>query len=134
MVDLPSLEIDVVNMKVVTLLKTSGPSVLLASLCCLTPVALVLFGASITSFGVVLFTKTLSRYEWIFGVLRLASLGGSLTIYFRRTGICTLDQVKARRNEILNVTLLALITGAIAYEVWYFGIVAYAGTLLHLWS
>lgn len=121
-------------MKIGTLLKISGPTVLLASLCCLTPVVLVLLGASVSSFGVMLFTRTLGPHEWIFGVTGLLFLAGSLTVYFRSVGICTLDQAKARRNEIVNATLLAAITSVIGYGVWYFGIVGYAGKLLHLWA
>lgn len=122
------------GMKIGTLLKISGPAVLLASLCCLTPVVLVLLGASVSSFGVMLFTRTLGPYEWIFGATGLLLLAGSLTVYFRSVGVCTLDQAKARRNEIINVTLLALITSAIGYGVWFLGLLGYAGRLLHLWT
>jgi hypothetical protein len=121
-------------MKIATLVKISGPPVLIASLCCLTPVVLVLLGASVGSFGVVLFTKTLGPYEWVFTGLGVIALAASLVVHFRSRGICTLDQAKARRNELINGTLLALIASAIGYSVWYFGVVGFAGKALRLWG
>lgn len=120
-------------MKIGSLLKVAAPPVLLSSLCCTTPVVFVLLGASAGSFGVTLFTKTLAPYEWTFSLLGLASLGLSLVLYLRGRGICTLDQAQARRNEVINATLLTLIAGCVGYAVWYLALVSYAGHVLHLW-
>ena len=121
-------------MKMGSLFRVTAPSVFVSSLCCVTPIMFVLLGASTGSFGVTLFTKTIAPFEWIFGVLGLVFLVSSLVLYFRELGICTLDQAKARRNEVINTTLLSLITGAIGYRVWYLGLVGYAGKVLHLWT
>jgi len=122
-----------VSMKIAQVLKMSFPSALVASLCCLSPLVLVLLGASATSFGVVLFTKTLVPYEWGFFLAGVLFLAGSLTSYFRSRGICTIDQVRARRNEVINATLLVVLTTVVVFGIVE-GAVTIAGQSLGLWS
>lgn len=119
-------------MKIGHLLKLSLPAAIVASLCCLSPLVFVLLGASATSFGVVLFTKTLGPYEWAFFLGGLAFLGGSLTAYFRGRNICTVDQALARRREVANTALLVGVAALGAFGVLYGG-VTLAGHAIALW-
>ncbi len=59
----------------------------------------------------------------------------ALVIYFRRTkGICTIDEAKRRRNEIVNMVALTLITGILGYLVFLYVIVHYIGVFLDIWA
>lgn len=119
-------------MKFVEMVRLALPSAIVASLCCLSPLVFVLFGASVTSFGVVLFTRTLGPYEWAFFLAGLAAFAASLTIYFRSRNICTLDQVRARRREVINTALLGGVVAAIVFAVIY-GSVGATGHSMGLW-
>lgn len=119
-------------MKIGQMLKLTLPSAIVASLCCLSPLVFVLFGASATSFGVVLFTKTLGPYEWAFFLGGSVFLGGSLAAYFRSRDICTLDQVRARRREVVNTVLLVGLAAVVAFGALY-GAVTVAGRTVGLW-
>ncbi len=119
-------------MKISRAFKLTLPAALIASLCCLSPLAFVLAGASMTSLAVTLFTRTLAPFEWAFFTAGLAFLAASLVLYFRRNGICTLDQVAARRREVINTSLLAGVVALASFCLVY-GAVAIAGQSLSLW-
>jgi hypothetical protein len=110
-----------------------GASAIVASLCCLTPLVLVLFGLSTVAFAASLADTLYGTYKWIFRILGLVLLTVSLVIYFRSRGICTLDDAKRRKNEIINKVLLALVAGILAYIIFLYVIVHYAGVLLDIW-
>jgi NAD/NADP transhydrogenase beta subunit len=119
-------------MRVTEVLKLSLPAAIVGSLCCLSPLVFVLLGASASSFGVVLFTRTLGPYEWAFFLGGAVLFGGSLIAYFRSRNICTLDQVRARRREVLNTALLVAVAALVIFGLVYGG-VAVAGQSLGLW-
>ena len=119
-------------MKIAQMLKLTLPSAIVASLCCLSPLVFVLFGASATSFGVVLFTRTLGPYEWAFFLAGSVFLGGSLAAYFRSRDICTLDQVRARRREVVNTALLVGLAALVTFATVY-GAVSIGGRSIGLW-
>ncbi len=118
-----------------SILKITGIPVLVASLCCLTPVVLVLFGLGSVSLAASLADTLYDTYKWIFRIAGLVLLGLSLIWYFRsEKGICTLDEAKKRRNEILNIVGITLVVGVVGYVLWLYVIVEYVGKLLHIWS
>jgi hypothetical protein len=119
-------------MKVTQVLTLSLPAAIVASLCCLSPLVLVLFGAGATSFGVVLFTRTLGPFEWTFFLGELVFLGGSLVLYFRSRNICTLDQMRAHRREAVNTGLLVVLAALVAFVMIY-GTVTVSGNSIGLW-
>jgi len=54
--------------------------------------------------------------------------------YLRRTkGICTIDEVQKRRNEILNLAVLVLATGIVGYFFFLYVVVEYIGIWLKIW-
>ncbi|MBI4175197.1 hypothetical protein HY523_01115 [Candidatus Berkelbacteria bacterium] len=115
--------------------KVTWLPVVFASLCCLSPVILVLLGLSTVSFAASLADTLYGTYKWSFRALGLILLLVSLGWYFwKAKGICTLDEAKRRRNEIINTVLIVLLSGVIGYVVFLYIIVEYAGILLGIWS
>ncbi len=117
------------------LFKITWFPVLIASLCCFAPVILVLFGFSTVAFAASLSDILYGQYKWWFRLVGLLLLTASFAIYLRRSkGICALDQVKQRRNEIINLALLVLITGVIGYILWLYVGVEFIGLWLGIWG
>lgn len=105
---------------------------MIGGLCCVTPIVLVLLGlASITAaadLGDVLY----GNYRWIFRSVALAFLALALVVYFRRKGICTLDQARRERNRIINTALVVLIFAVGIYIFWTYIAVHYWGIAVGL--
>jgi hypothetical protein len=121
--------------KIVELLKITGIPVLLASLCCLSPVILVLLGVSTVSFASSLADTFYGEYKWVFRGVGMLALIGSLAFYLRRTkGICTIDDVVRRRNEVINYLALTVIAGVLGYIFFLYVVVHYLGVWLSLWN
>ena len=117
------------------LLQLTGLPVLVASLCCLAPVIFVLLGLSTVSFAASLADTLYGDFKWLFRGVGLAALALSVYWYLRtKRGICTLDQAKQRRNEIINVILLSLSVGVIGYIVWLYVVVELLGLALGIWN
>jgi len=122
-------------MKVRELLGVVSVPALLASLCCLSPVVLVLLGISTVSFGASLADTLYGDYKWLFRAVGFLALLVSVIVYLRRKrGICTLDDAKRRRTEVVNVVMLALIGGVLAYLFFLYVVVHYVGVFLGLWT
>lgn len=109
--------------------------VIVASLCCLSPVILVLFGLSTAAFAGSLANTLYGSYKWLFRIVGLLLLTVSIILYLRRQkGICTLDEAKKRRNEIINIVLVAISAAIVGYVIWLYVIVEYIGKLLNIWK
>jgi len=109
--------------------------VLLASLCCLTPVIFVLFGLSTVAIATSLADILNGEYEWLFRLVGLVLLATSFVVYLRRErGICTISDVKKRRREIINLALIVFSAGVIGYVIFLYVIVELAGVALGIWS
>ncbi len=122
-------------MRIQEILKISSIPVVLASLCCLSPIILVLLGISTVSFASSLSDTLYGEYKWAFRIAGFVALLFSLGYYLRRQkGICTIDDVKRRRNEIINYLALTLIAGVLGYIFFLYVIVHYLGVLLTLWE
>ncbi len=116
------------------ILRLTWVPVLVASLCCLAPVIVVLFGLGSVSFAISLYSVTYGTYWWAFVLAGVVLVGTSLVLYFRRRkSICTIDEAKKRRQEILNISLIVFFAAAVAYIVWNYGIVAFIGSRLGIW-
>jgi alpha-1,6-mannosyltransferase len=100
---------------------------LAGGLCCVTPIVLVTIGVASVSTAAAFGNVLYGDYRWGFRLLGLAILAGSLVRYFRKQGVCTLDQVKRRRNWLVNVSLLALIGSTTVYTFWTYVVVHYWG-------
>ncbi|PIR45043.1 MAG: hypothetical protein COV10_01550 [Candidatus Vogelbacteria bacterium CG10_big_fil_rev_8_21_14_0_10_51_16] len=121
--------------KLKEVLSFSWAPVVLASLCCLSPVIFVLLGVSTISFAGSLADTLYGDYKWLFRTIGLLALLASFVVYLRRAkGICTIDEAKKRRNEILNYLLLSLIVGIVGYFFFLYVVVEYIGIGLGIWG
>lgn len=117
------------------ILKISSIPVVLASLCCLSPVILVLLGVSTVSFASSLADTFYGEYKWVFRFVGIIALLGSLTHYlYRKKGVCTIDDVKRRRNEIINYIALTIVAGVLGYIFFLYVVVHYIGVWLTIWK
>ena len=114
--------------------KLTWAPVVFASLCCLSPLILVLLGLSTATFAASLSNTLYGGYRWLFRIGGLLLLGVSVWMYFRRKGVCTIDEAKKRRTEIINTVSLVFTISVIGYVVFLYGIVEYAGTLAGIWN
>jgi len=115
-------------------LKLSSIPVVIASLCCLSPLILVLIGVSTVSFASSLADTFYGDYKWWFRAAGLVALLGAVYVYLTRTkGICTIDEARRRRNEIINYLALTLIIGVLGYLFFLYVVVHYLGAWLGLW-
>lgn len=115
--------------------KFSALPVVFASLCCLSPIILVLLGLSTVSFASSLADTLYGDYAWYFRGAGLVLLIVAIVYYLRRTkGICTLDDARKRRNEIINIVALSLIVAVIGYVFFLYVVLHYIGVFLNLWT
>jgi len=122
-------------MKTKEIFKVTSIPVLFASMCCLSPVILILFGLSTVSFATSLADTLYGDYKWVFRLLGLILLMGSLVFYIRRKkGICTIDEFKKRRNEVLNIIFTSLIVTVLGYVFFLYVVVHYIGVFLKIWE
>lgn len=116
------------------IIKVTGVPILVASLCCVSPVILVLFGLGTVSFAASLTDTLYGTYRWAFRIAGIVFLAASLVWYLRRKGICTIDDAKKRRNEVVNLILVSVSAAIIGYIVWLYVVVEYVGKVLHIWK
>jgi amino acid transporter len=122
-------------MKIKELIKISAIPVVLASLCCLSPIILLLAGFGTVSFAASLTDTLYGDYKWAFRAFGLLALIIALVIYLRKEkNICTLEEAKRKKNEIINIVLLSLITGIIGYIFFLYVVVHYLGVWLNIWE
>ncbi len=121
-------------MQLKELFKVVSLPVLFASLCCLSPIILVLLGVSTVTFAASLTNVLYGEYKWVFRTLGLLLLAGSIVIYLRRQGVCTFDQVKRERNRIINIVVTTLIAGIVGYLFFLYVVVEYIGKWLRIWE
>jgi Na+-driven multidrug efflux pump len=105
----------------------SAISGLLGGLCCLTPIVMVLLGLSTVAAANSLGNWLYGDYKWHFRALAFLFLVLAGAVYFRRQGVCSLDQARRNRNRILNTTLLGLSAAVTVYVFWTYVVLHYAG-------
>lgn len=120
--------------KLVDLFKVSSIPVFIASLCCLSPIILLSLGIVSLSVATELADVFYGKYKWLFRFVGFVALIIAFVFYLRRSGVCTLDEVKKRRNEILNKLILLIITGIMGYIFFLYVVVHYLGVWLNVWK
>lgn len=106
----------------------------MGGLCCFTPVILVLFGLSSVAFAASLSDTLYGQYRWIFRGVALLLLLGAVGLYlYTKENICTLDKLKREKRKVINLILLTLVLGVVAYMGWLYVVVEMIGSLLRIW-
>jgi hypothetical protein len=100
---------------------------LLASLCCLTPIVMVLLGLASISVANDWGNLLYGDYKWHFRLVAVVFVAAALVVYYRRQGVCTLDQAKRQRNRIVNSIILTLVTFHAVYIFFNY-------VVLHAWG
>ncbi len=121
-------------MKIRDLLRIIGIPVIVSSLCCLSPVILVILGLSTASFAGSLADTLYGDYKWIFRGMGFLTLILSLILYVQQKGICTLKHAQRRRNEIVNILLISIISAIGGYFFFLYIVVEYLGIWLQIWK
>ena len=109
-------------------------SAVTASMCCLPSVIWVLFAGS----SAVVAADQLSNnlyYSWVRYALYAVSLSMvaiGLVIYFRKRGVCSLDDVKKERRKVVNTSLAVFTASIITYLFWNFVILEILGIAIGL--
>ncbi len=99
----------------------------IGGLCCLTPIVAVLLGLSTVAAANSLGNTLYGDYMWHFRAAAAVFLAAALVVYFRKRGICTLDQAKRERNRILNAAILTLLAAVAGYTFWNYVVLHYWG-------
>lgn len=108
---------------------------IIGGLCCLTPIVLVMLGLATISVAADLGNVLYGKYRWLFRLASLAFLAMGLAIYFRRRGICSLEQARREWNRIANFSLLVLLAAVGIYIFWTYVVLHYWGIAAGLpWS
>ena len=127
-----------VTSDVKSLWKWIGGSAFLASMCCFPSVVLVLFGLASVSSAAALSndlywgTNGMGWFRPLLLSLSVALVTLGLVLYFRKDGICTLDEAKRQRKRIVNTSLLVFLLFAATYVVFNFVILTEIGVALNL--
>jgi len=64
--------------------------------------------------------------------LSVVLLGIGVVMYFRRDGICTLDDVKRHRNRVINTSLLTFTVATLLYLVFNYVVLTEVGIAVDL--
>ena len=111
-----------------------GLSAVTASLCCLPSIIWVLFGgcSAIVAANTLSGTLYYSPFRSFLYSLSFIMLLSGLILFFRKQGICTLDEAKQNQQRIINTSLAAFTITILSYLVWNFVILEILGIALGL--
>ena len=121
-----------------SLWKWIGGSAFLASMCCFPSVVLVMFGLASVSSAAALSndlywgTNGMGWFRPTLLALSVVLLGIGVVMYFRRDGICTLDDVKRHRNRVISTSLLTFTVATLLYLVFNYVVLTEVGIAVEL--
>jgi len=116
------------------LLALGGFGAVLGSLCCITPLVIVLFGLGGVTFAAGLGNTLYFQYRWVFWLIGLGFVFGGLLVYFRGKGVCNLDQAKRKKKFIINTTILTVVSAVLIYMVFNYVFLEYIGSWVGIWD
>lgn len=88
---------------------------LIASLCCVTPVVLVLFGITSVSFASALDYQLDSNYEAAFVLLGMATLFLGIWVYYKKNRLFLSDNVG--KTRLINYLIIGMVFFLVAYLI-----------------
>ena len=116
------------------LAKIGGLAAFVTSLCCLTPIVIVLLGLGSVSFAAGLGNTLYYQYRWVFILFGLLTLSLAYILYLRNKGICTLSQAKRKKQKIINQVILLIAITIVIYLIFNYVILEFIGIWLGLWE
>ena len=122
------------KMRIKEIFKIISVPVLGASLCCLSPLLLFVFGFGSLALATSLSDIFYGQWKWAFRVFGLLLLMIFLIIHFKKQNICSLDQAKRNKNKVINTVLIALFGGILGYIFFLYIVVHYWGVWLGVWN
>jgi len=99
----------------------------IGALCCLAPIVLVMLGLASVSAAAGLGNVLYGEYSWAFRLAAAVFLAIGLVVYFRRRGICSLDDARRQRTWLINVGVLVALTTTGIYIFWNYVVLHYWG-------
>lgn len=129
---------EAVTSDVRSLWRLIGGSAFMASLCCFPSIVLVFFGLASVSTAAALSDDLYWGYNgmgWFRPLLLFASalmVVVGLVVYFRKEGICSLDEVKRQRQRVINTSLIVGTFTVLLYVVFNFVILTELGIAMDL--
>ncbi len=120
--------------KLKEIIKLSGLPVVFASMCCLSPIIIFVFGLGSLGFVSSLADTLYGDYKWYFRGFGLFLIWISLFFHFRNKWICTLDSIKRNRNKIINTTLSVVFASIVGYLFFLYVVVHYIWVFLDIWK
>lgn len=115
-----------------------GGSAFLASMCCFPSVVLVMFGLASVSSAAALSddlywgTNGMAWFRPALVALSTVLVTIGLVLYFRKDGICTMDEARKQRKRIFNTSLVVFTLSTLTYIVFNFIILTEVGVALDL--
>ena len=128
------MEIKKIKNKLKESFKIASLPVFFASLCCLSPLLLLVLGLASVSTAASLTDIFYGTYKWAFRGMGLLFLTIGLIVHFRKKDICTLDEVKRNRTKIINTVLLTTFVSVLGYLFFLYVVVHYLGVFLNVWT
>ena len=115
-----------------------GGSAFLASMCCFPSIVLVMFGLASVSSAAALSddlywgTNGMAWFRPALVALSTVLVTIGLVLYFRKDGICTMDEARRQRKRIFNTSLVVFTLSTLTYIVFNFIILTELGVALDL--
>ena len=111
-----------------------GLSTITASLCCLPSVIWVLFAGSSAIVAANALSETLyySPFRYFLYLISFIMISLALITYFRKRGICTLDDAKKNQRRIINTSLAVFTITIISFLIWNYVILEIIGIAIGL--
>jgi len=111
-----------------------GLSTITASLCCLPSVIWVLFAGSSAIVAANTLSETLyySPFRYFLYLISFIMISLALITYFRKRGICTLDDAKKNQRRIINTSLAVFTITIISFLIWNYVILEIIGLAIGL--
>jgi len=122
------------NNDITSLMPIIGLSTITASLCCLPSVIWVLFAGSSAIVAANTLSETLyySPFRYFLYLISFIMISLALITYFRKRGICTLDDAKKNQRRIINTSLAVFAITIISFLIWNYVILEIIGIAIGL--
>lgn len=126
--------LDVEKADISSLSPVIGVSAVISSLCCLPSVIWVLFAGSSAIVAADSLSNDLyySPFRYLLYLISTLFLLAGLILFFKKKGICTLNDAKKNQRYVINTSLAVFTITIIVYLIWNYLILEVIGLLVGL--